>query len=119
EALEIFLEKTAEYGMAFQWYGVTRYCEYNPVEEGLGLRFCSACSITIAIEPDGTVIPCQSYYEPLGNMLKDGWESIWNHSLCIEIRERKYAWRDCLDCPFFTACGAGCPLEAKVRPLSK
>ena len=117
EALETFLEKTAEYGMSFQWYGVTRYCEYNPVEEGLGLRFCSACSITVAIEPNGTVIPCQSYYEPLGNILKDKWEKIWNNPLCIEIRERKYAWKECLDCPLFTACGAGCPLEAKVKPL--
>ena len=117
EALETFIEKTGEYGMSFRWYGVTRYCEYNPLEAGLGLRFCSACSITIAIEPDGVVIPCQSYFEPLGNILKDKWSKIWNNPTCKYLRDRKYASSYCLECPLFKACGAGCPLEAKARPI--
>ena len=115
-ALEPLREKALEHGMRFTWYGVTRYCELNPLELEVGLKFCSACSITIAVEPDGTVIPCQSYFHPLGNILRDKWEKIWNHKLCREIRERQFAADHCKACPYFEACGGGCPLEAAVRP---
>jgi len=115
QALETLLDKAYEYGMKFTWYGVTRYCELNPLEIDLGLKFCSACSITIAIEPDGTVIPCQSYYTPLGNILKDKWDKIWNNPICEEIRNRRYAPEECLKCPQFNPCGGGCPLEIKAR----
>ena len=118
KALETLIEETALRGMTFRWYGVTRYCEYNSLEHGLGLKFCSACSITLGIEPNGDVIPCQSYYQPLGNILKDKWSKIWYHPLCQEIRERKYAPEICRKCPFFQACGGGCPLEAKVKPYN-
>ena len=118
-ALEILKDKALEHGMKFTWYGVTRYCELNPLELEVGLKFCSACSVTIAIEPDGTVLPCQSYFHPLGNILRDKWEKIWNHELCREIRERRYAAPSCGECGHFAACGGGCPLEAKVRPYPK
>ena len=118
EALEEFREKALEHGMRFTWYGVTRYCELNPLELEVGLKFCSACSITIAIEPDGTVIPCQSYFYSLGNILKDKWDRIWRHPLCQQIRERRYAAPQCRECPLFSACGGGCPLEAIVRPYT-
>ncbi|MCD6369107.1 MAG: radical SAM protein [Thermoproteales archaeon] len=117
-ALEVLSERTQEYGMRFRWYGVTRYCELNPLEMGLGLKFCSACSITLAIEPDGTVIPCQSYYHPLGNILKDKWDKIWHNPLCEAIRKRSFAGEVCRECPFLQSCGGGCPLEAKIRPFN-
>jgi radical SAM protein with 4Fe4S-binding SPASM domain len=95
------------------WYSPTPYCELNPVTMGLGIKQCTACSINMAIEPDGTVIPCQSYYEPMGNMLTDSWDSIWNHRLCKEIRERKYLDEKCLACGLVQLCGGGCPLSIK------
>ncbi len=115
EALEIMVDKAYEYGMRFRWYGVTRYCELNPLELELELKFCSACSITLAVEPNGSVLPCQSYYQPLGNILRDSWDKIWGNPLCVEIRKRRYA-EACASCPLFNACGGGCPLEAKIRP---
>ena len=115
-AVEEMMDEAAELDLEFRWYGVTRYCEMNPLESNAGLKFCSACTITMAIEPDGTVIPCQSYYHPLGNMLRDDWGSIWGHPLCEEIRKRRYAGEACGSCPLFSSCGGGCPLEARVRP---
>ncbi len=115
-ALEEMADAAAERDLEFRWYGVTRYCELNPLEHQLGVKFCSACSITMAVEPDGTVIPCQSYYEPLGHILRDDWGSIWDHPLCEGIRSRSFAGPACRSCPFFSACGGGCPLEARVRP---
>jgi MoaA/NifB/PqqE/SkfB family radical SAM enzyme len=43
----------------------------------------------MCVEPDGSVLPCQSYYQPLGNLLLDPWESIWNHELAVGLRERR------------------------------
>jgi len=67
----------------------------------------------MAVEPDGTVLPCQSYYEPLGNMLTDKWNTIWNHDLCKGIRERKYLDDRCVSCQLKQVCGGGCPLAQK------
>lgn len=96
------------------WYSPTPYCEFNPVNHGFGIKQCTACSINMAIEPDGTVLPCQSYYEPLGNILIDPWETIWNHQLCKEIRERKNLDEKCTKCQLLQVCGGGCPL-ARVQ----
>jgi len=95
------------------WYAPTPYCEFNPVNHGLGIRQCTACSINMAIEPDGTVIPCQSCYEPLGNILVDDWHRIWNHKLCKEFRERGYLPDKCKKCDMLNLCGGGCPLSIK------
>jgi len=98
-------------GMEFTWYTPTEYCVLNPLQLELGIKSCSACRISMCIEPDGTVIPCQSYFSPLGNILKDNWKKIWKNPLCVEIRTRKYAPEKCHDCPTLNVCGGGCPLK--------
>jgi len=102
-----------ESGVNMIWYSPTPYCEFNPINYGLGIKQCTACSINMAVEPDGTVLPCQSYYEPLGNMLTDNWDTIWNHDLCKSIRERKYLDDRCVSCQLKQVCGGGCPLAQK------
>ncbi|MDQ1280228.1 MAG: hypothetical protein QG670_1491, partial [Thermoproteota archaeon] len=83
--------QAANLGMDFTWYTPTRYCQTNPLELDLGIKSCSACRISMCIEPDGKIIPCQSYFKPLGNILTDDWKKIWNNPLCTELRSRKYA----------------------------
>lgn len=104
-------EHAMELGMDFVWYTPTQYCAFNPLQLELGIKNCSACRISMCIEPDGKVIPCQSYFKPLGNILTDNWEKIWNHPLCLKLRNRKYAPEKCRDCPQLNVCGAGCPLR--------
>jgi radical SAM protein with 4Fe4S-binding SPASM domain len=105
-------DKTRALGMEFTWYTPTEYCEVNPLQLELGIKSCSACRISMAIEPDGTVIPCQSYsIAPLGNILKDEWEKIWQNPVCLRLRERKYVPEKCFECPSLNICGAGCPLK--------
>ncbi len=108
-------ELSIEHDLNFTWYGVTRYCELNPEELGVGPKFCSACSINMAIDPEGNVLPCQSYFKPLGNILRDRWEDIWNHKLCREIREGLRVKEECSTCQLFHICRGGCPLEARFR----
>jgi radical SAM protein with 4Fe4S-binding SPASM domain len=95
------------------WYSPTPYCEFNPINHDLGIKQCTACSINMAIEPDGTVLPCQSCYEPLGNILRTRWDDIWDHKLCMRIRERSYVPKKCRDCDLLDVCGGGCPLSLK------
>jgi len=104
-----------ELSMEFIWYTPTEYCILNPLKLNLGIKTCSACSIGMCIEPDGTVIPCQSYFTPLGNILKDDWRKIWQHPTCLEIRNRKYVPEKCLTCPMLNVCGGGCPLKIKYE----
>ena len=104
-------EIARESGTNLIWYSPTPYCDFNPVNLGLGIKQCTACSINMAIEPDGTVLPCQSYYERLGNILTDPWNRIWDHELCRKIRDRKYLDGKCVDCKINNVCGGGCPLS--------
>ena len=57
----------------------------------LGLHLipsCGACLSNMAIAPDGSIIPCQSWLSaaPLGNMLTDDWSAVWNSDRCAAIR---------------------------------
>ena len=100
-----------ETGVKLIWYTPTPYCNFNPINFGLGIKQCTACSLNMAIEPDGTVLPCQSYYQPLGNILSDPWDRIWNHELCKRLRSREYLPEDCKKCELADVCGGGCPLS--------
>jgi len=79
----------------------------------LGVKGCTAALYNMCIEPDGGVLPCQSYYQPLGNIIQDPWDSIWNHELAISLRERRYIPDKCTDCVLLSECGGGCPLYSK------
>lgn len=57
----------------------------------LGLHLipsCGACLSNMAIAPDGTVVPCQSWLggTALGNILTDDWPAIWDGEACRAIR---------------------------------
>jgi radical SAM protein with 4Fe4S-binding SPASM domain len=109
--LEIAKERTEAHGQKLIWYTPTQYCHFDPVEGELGVKGCTAARYNMAVEPDGSVLPCQSYYEPLGNILRDDWDSIWNHELSIRLREKKYVAEGCTTCVFLQECGGGCPLS--------
>jgi len=111
EALTMLKRLANEGGVKLIWYTPTPYHEFNPINHGLGIKQCTACSLNMAVEPDGTVLPCQSYYRPLGNILTDPWERIWEHDLCRSIRERRYLDGKCLECEMKDVCGGGCPLS--------
>ncbi len=109
--LGLVAEKAGELGLRFIWYSPTRYCELDPVSLGIGFKRCTAAEYNICIEPDGQVLPCQSFYKPVGHILKDDWKSIWESPLFVEIRDRVAASAECRECPDFEVCGAGCPLN--------
>jgi radical SAM protein with 4Fe4S-binding SPASM domain len=104
-------DKAQLLSLKFLWYTPTQYCQFDPVEHGLGVKSCTAALINMCIGPNGDVYPCQSYFESLGNILTDTWNKIWNHPIAAGIRSRMYAEPKCKECPQLQVCGGGCPLE--------
>jgi len=109
--LDMATRKTAERGQKLIWYTPTQYCQFDPTASNLGVKGCTAALYSMCIESNGNVLPCQSYYTPVGNILSDSWDSIWNHSLSSQLRERQGLPEKCNGCPVVAECGGGCPLK--------
>ncbi len=112
--LELARRKTEAAGQRLIWYTPTQYCNFDPMQLDLGVKGCTAALYNMCIEPDGAVLPCQSYYRPVGNMLRDAWQAIWNHELCLSLRERRYIEPRCRECALLAECGGGCPLALQL-----
>ena len=70
-------------------------------ELGMNIPSCGACLSNMAIAPDGTVVPCQSWLgtdAALGHILRDDWKQIWNHPACRSLRSMTDG--EALSCPF-------------------
>ena len=115
DLLDLARRKTDLSGQRLIWYTPTQYCHFDPVQLELGVKGCTAARYNMCIEPDGAVLPCQSYYQPLGNLLKDDWDSIWNHPLARALRDRSYIQQKCSGCALLSECGGGCPLEIQAK----
>jgi radical SAM protein with 4Fe4S-binding SPASM domain len=109
--LDMAIRKTRAQGQRLIWYTPTQYCHLDPTQLGLGIKGCTAALYSMCIESNGDVLPCQSYYHPLGNLLRDPWESIWNHELSLRLRERRGLPEACTSCAVAAECGGGCPLR--------
>jgi radical SAM protein with 4Fe4S-binding SPASM domain len=109
--LELARQHTAAHDQRLIWYTPTQYCHFDPMQLELGVKGCTAALFNMCVEPDGGVIPCQSYYHQLGNLVTDSWESIWNHEISINLRERRTIPSKCNGCALLAECGGGCPLQ--------
>jgi radical SAM protein with 4Fe4S-binding SPASM domain len=108
------LEVARKVGVKLEWYSPTCYKQFNPIEFGFGVKACSAAQYNMTIEPDGSVIPCQSWFkDKLGNILKEPWYSIWNHPVAAGFRDKAYLKdrEECKQCDYLYECYGGCPLE--------
>jgi radical SAM protein with 4Fe4S-binding SPASM domain len=104
-------EKARELKIEFNWYTPTCYKRLNPIDLGLGIKSCSAAQYNVTIEPDGTVIPCQSLFNhQMGHIIKDSWERIWANKFAKKIRNHYFVSDECKSCDFMETCGGSCPL---------
>jgi radical SAM protein with 4Fe4S-binding SPASM domain len=109
-------EKTETAGQRLIWYTPTSYCHFNPLDLDLGIKGCTAARYAMCVEPDGAVLPCQSYYQPLGYLQNDPWQSIWNHPLALSLREHRDILPACNSCDLLNTCYGGCPLSRQANP---
>jgi radical SAM protein with 4Fe4S-binding SPASM domain len=114
QLLNIAKEITSKHNQRLIWYTPTQYCNFDPMQLELGVKGCTAAMYNMCIEPNGDVIPCQSYYHSLGNILTTSWSSIWNHELSTNLRERKNIPQKCNACSLVSECGGGCPLVMNI-----
>ncbi|HEY3418426.1 MAG TPA: radical SAM protein [Armatimonadota bacterium] len=107
--------------VVLQWYSPTCYSQgINPLELGFGAKSCSAAAHNMTIQPDGSVLPCQSWPGTVGNILTDEWPAIWNHPTCRALRSHLHQPAECRDCTYVSTCGGGCPLDnAPRRPAGE
>ncbi len=108
--LERVKDATQAHQMRLIWYTPTQYCEFDPTGLELGIKGCTAARYNMAVEPNGDVLPCQSYFVSLGNILTTPWEGIWEHELARYLRNRDFRMEKCYNCPDHVLCGGGCPL---------
>ena len=113
--LDLARKKTDQFGQRLIWYTPTQYCHFDPMQLELGVKGCTAALYNMCVEPDGAVIPCQSYYKPIGNILSDPWKEIWEHELANNLRQRHYIPEKCTDCSLLAECGGGCPLALEAQ----
>jgi radical SAM protein with 4Fe4S-binding SPASM domain len=116
KALRSILEDAKHYAetqeISLNWFLPTCYKNVNPVQLGFGQRCCSACSVNMMIEPNGDVIPCQSWtQQKLGNILTDPWDTIWHHPRADEIRNHSFIEEECKTCEYLQECMGACPLD--------
>jgi len=116
--LQDALAAADEVGIGLQWYSPTCYLHLNPIELGFGAKGCSAAAHNMTIQPDGSVLPCQSWPQAVGNILTDPWPAIWMHPISRKLREHGFAEErpECGDCVHNQVCGGGCPLETDRPP---
>ena len=106
-ALKHFAEKQ---GVRFLWYSPLPMCRFNPIAYGLGNKSCAAITGLLSIDPMGNIIPCSSWREPQGSLLRQSFHEIWQSVALNFYKNIEYAPDECRECPQFDKCKGACPL---------
>jgi radical SAM protein with 4Fe4S-binding SPASM domain len=108
--IEKVRKEAVKNNLIFYWYSPIPHCYYNPIARGLGNKSCAAMDGLISVSPKGDVLPCSSYSEPMGNMLKEDFEDIWFSKRALFFKNKCFAPPECKGCEKFKACQSACPL---------
>ena len=90
EALRPAMAFAAEHGLEINFTSPGWLSEVTLTALGFTqIPSCGACLSNMAIAPDGTVLPCQSWLsgQGLGNILHEPWQRIWDSASCRTVRE--------------------------------
>ena len=109
--LVLDLKKRAEdKGMKFVWYSPVPLCLFNPAAYGLGSPSCSAADGLLSIAPDGGVLPCSSFEQGVGNLLREDFDAVWNRRSARYWRDKEFLPPGCKACEYAALCCGACPL---------
>lgn len=127
EIVERVLTASQDCHAEFMWYSPTPACMFNPIPRGLGNKGCAACDGLLSVDCDGGVLPCSSWPEPVGNLLKESFDDVWSSRRAAALRGKSEAHSRCHRCESFAACQGACPLywrhfgfgELEARPKER
>jgi len=108
-------KRASKAGVKFMWYSPTPLCLFNPIAAGFGNKGCSACEGLLSVNPEGDVLPCSSWSEPMGNLLEEGFKSVWFNKRSKGIRKKEAAPEECKSCRHFAVCQGACPLYFNIH----
>lgn len=116
ELLKPIGESARNAGVEFMWYAPTPVCLFNPLAHQLGNKCCAACEGLLAIDPQGNLLPCSSWKEPVGSLLKEDFKTLWFGERAKWLRQKSAAPPECDGCVDFALCNGACPLYFNVFP---
>jgi radical SAM protein with 4Fe4S-binding SPASM domain len=103
-------ERANDHGLKFVWYSPVPLCLFNPAAHGLGSQSCSAADGLLSIAPDGQVLPCSSFEQGVGNLLREPFDVVWNRRTAKYWRRKEFLPPGCRDCDLAELCCGACPL---------
>ena len=95
----------------FRIAGPTPMCLLEKNKINLYFNTCGAGVNEIAINPDGEILPCLSWQEGIGNLLKEDFKTILNNPKMKKITDRTELNSTCKTCNNFSKCKGGCLLH--------
>ena len=110
EVVVALKERAEQRGMRFVWYSPVPFCLFNPVAHGLGSQSCAAADGLLSVAPDGSVLPCSSFEQGVGNLLEDTFSTIWQRRASRYWRNKEFLPPGCRECEMAALCCGACPL---------
>lgn len=115
EIVKKIYDESKKHDIEFMWYSPLPLCMFNTITAGLGNKGCAACDGLLSVDPEGNIIPCSSWDEPMGNLLRNDFESIWHSDRSTYIRNKMETHPLCRECDNFHSCQGACPLYWNVN----
>ncbi|MEN8122750.1 MAG: radical SAM protein [Bacteroidota bacterium] len=103
-------KESKKWGVEFMWYSPIPMCMFNTITNELGNKGCAACDGLISVAPNGDILPCSSYDEPVGNLKDKEFPEIWQGDQAKYFRDKEYAHEICQSCEHLAVCNGACPL---------
>ncbi|MDI7275652.1 MAG: SPASM domain-containing protein, partial [Anaerolineae bacterium] len=97
-------------GIRLVWYSPLPYCLFNPVQAGLGSKSCAAADGLLSVSPSGDVLPCSSFEQGIGNLLRQGFRKVWHSPEARYWRSKAFLPPVCEKCSVKSICCGACPL---------
>ncbi len=110
EIIRAVQQRAQAKGLRFVWYSPLPYCMFNPVQAGLGSKSCACVDGLISVNPAGQLIPCSSFDQGIGDLLKRPFREVWYTRTALYWRRKEFMPPACQRCTIRDVCCGACPL---------
>ncbi len=108
--IEAVQARARDKGVRLVWYSPVPYCIFNPVQAGLGSKSCACVDGLISVNPAGQLIPCSSFGEGIGDLLREPFDKVWHTRTALYWRRKEFIPPVCQRCEIRDICCGACPL---------